>query len=340
MRWLVSISLMLGALVAGAQQPATRPGGGVWELRPGGAWQPADPAVAVASDEMLDQVEQMLQSRQPSAAHKLCLAWIRAHKDHALRDRAVYLLGMANFASGNRIEAFYNFDEVLDLYPNSRYFYPALEQQYVIADEFLKGYKLKFLGLPLIEATGEATEILYRIQQRAPGSPLAEKALLRVADYYYADSQFDLAADAYAAYIRSYPRSPWLPRVRLRQAFASLAQFRGTKFDATPVIDARQQLLDIARLYPDVADQENVAAIISRIDASLAIKLLETADYYRRTGQAGSAAYYYRYLILQYPEMPEAAEARERLARLPAAAREAPVPPVTRPATLPVEARP
>jgi len=32
-------------------------------------------------------------------------------------------------------------------------------------------------------------------------------------------------------------------RVRLRQAYSMYAQFRGPKFDATPAIDAREQLL-------------------------------------------------------------------------------------------------
>ena len=83
--------------------------------------------------------------------------------------------------------------------------------------------------------------MLYRIQERSPGSPLAERALLRTADYYYNTGQFELASDAYAAYVRSYPRSPNVPRVRLRRAFASYAQFRGTKFDATSLLDARRR---------------------------------------------------------------------------------------------------
>ncbi len=313
--------------------PAAPP---AWELKPGGQWQQAtSPTSQPAPDDTLDRVEEMLQSKQSEAAHKLCLAWILSHKDHPLRDRAVYLLGMANFMNGDRIEACYDFDEVMDLYPNSRFFYPSLEQQYIIADQFLRGYKRRFLGMAILDCTSEATEMLYRIQQRAPGSPLAEKSLLRVADYFYSQSDFDLAFDSYAAYVRGYPKSPHVPRVRLRMAFSSLAQFRGIRFDATPIIDARQQLLDIARMYPDLAEQENVASIISRIDESLAKKLLDTAAFYKRTHQPASSAYYYKYVIKQYPDSPEAKIAAERMAQLPPEALLAPEPPVTRPATMP-----
>src|SRR5207253_4944771 len=123
----------------------------------------------------------------------------------------------------------------------------ALQRQYEIADAYLGGYKRRFLGIALFGAEDEAVEMLYRIQQRSPGSPLAEKALLRTGDYYYKDSEFDFAADVYAVFVHSYPRSPEVPKVKLRQAFSYYAQFRGLKFDATPIIDARQQLVEVMK---------------------------------------------------------------------------------------------
>ena len=324
-----------------------------WELR-AGRWQQVDnPTTAPIGDETLDRAAAMLQNRQYESARRVAINWIKSRqpKKNATaqpsqlvaptpnRDRAIYILGMANFHAGNRIMAFYNFDEILDLYPASRYYYPALEQQYEIADAYLRGLKRKFLGLPILSAETEATEMLYRVQQRAPGSPIAEQALLRTADYYYASSQFDIAADAYAAYIRSYPRSPYQARVRLRQAFSALAQFRGVRFDATPVIDARQQLTDLATAYPRVAEEENISAILRRIDTSLARKIYATADFYRRTDKPRAAVYYYRYLQRTYPDSPEAAAGARALERMPEWALEAVegtnIAPTTRPTTAP-----
>lgn len=339
---LALLALFVLAACGGAAGQDRKPP--TWELGSGGRWRPTDaPATQPIADETLDRVEEMIRNGQGSAAKKIVVAWIRSRpKDAPNRDRAVFLLGQANFVIGSsaRISAFYNFDEVLDLYPDSRYFYPALERQFDIADAYLRGYKNRFIGLPMLSAESEATEMLYRIQQRAPGSPLAERALLRVADHYYATGDFDLAADAYAAYVRNYPRSPNLPRVRLRQAFSSLAQFRGIKFDATPVIDARQQLVNLANDYPRLAEEENVAALLRRIDEALARKLLETADFYRRTDKPRGAVYHYRYLVERFPDSPEAEEARQRLARMPAWAVEQVVVPstTTGPATGPASA--
>jgi outer membrane assembly lipoprotein YfiO len=308
-----------------------------WEYRGPNDWQLTTPPATAAStqpanDETLDRVEKYLSNRQYLAAKRQAVLWIRTHPKHPLRDRAVFLLGQANYALDDRIAAFYNFDEVLDLYPDSKLFNPALEREYQIAEDFLRGHKRKFLGFRLFGMQEEAIEMLYRIQSRSPGSNLAEKALLRTGDYYYTDSQFDLAADVYAVFVKQYPRSPEVPRVRLRQAFSYYAQFRGLKFDATPVIDAREQLTNIIAEYPDLAQQENLGPIVARIDETFARKLLQTGEFYKRTHEPRAAAYTWKFLTQTYPNSIAAAQAKRELTHLPRSALTVPSPaPATQP---------
>jgi outer membrane assembly lipoprotein YfiO len=245
------------------------------------------------------------------------LHWLNTHRKAPDRDRGLFLLAESYYQYGDRMKAFYQLDELLDLHPDSKLFYPALEKQYEIADRFLRGYKRRLFGMPIMSAEDEAIDMLFRIQERVPGSPMAERALLRTADYYYHRGQYDLAADAYGFYARTFPRSPVIPRVKLRQAFAALAQFRGRYYNATPLIDARAQLEAVQAAYPDLAEQEGIAPILRRIDASMADKLYWTGNFYRRTNEPRGAAYMFRYLISRYPDSPEAEKARARLDTLP-----------------------
>ncbi len=290
-----------------------------WELIDG-HWQAVAtaPTTQAVSDETLDRVESLIGRGQQAAARKVCVTWLQSHKGSSIYDRALLLMARAYYAADDRITAFYYCDQLMDEYPSSGYFQTALKLQYQIADEFLSGHKMRFLGMPIVDANQEAIEMLYRIQQRSPGSPLAERGLLRTADFYYATSEFDLAADAYAVYVRGYPRSPMVPRARLRQAFSNYAQFRGLKFDPTPLIDARAQLVDLGRSYPDLAVEENIASVIERIDATLAAKIYHIADFYLRTHQPRAAVYNLRFLIANYPESREAKRASDRLAKMPA----------------------
>lgn len=326
-----------GAVAPAAMPPVPRPRPQTWEQNERGEWVQVTPAPATSPaeqsipNETLDRVEQLLAGRRGEAALRRAVSWIKANPDAPDRDRGLFLLAEAYIQTGDRIRAFYHLDELMDFYPESRFYSPALEKQFSIADDFMNGRKRVVLGFIPIGAEDEAVEMMFRIQERAPGSPIAERALLRTADFYYEDSQFDLAADAYGEYLKSYPRSPEVPRVRLFRAFASLAQFRGLRFDATPLIDARTQLEDVLAQYPQLAQQEGVREFIDRIDETLAAKVYAQADFYRRTGESRGAVYLWRYLVTNYPGSQEAERAQRHLAKAPASALEAPVPGEGRP---------
>jgi outer membrane assembly lipoprotein YfiO len=280
-----------------------------------------------ATDPVLDHMQQLLDSKNDSAALDLGISWVKTHTDKApMRDRCLFLIALAKFnihLGDNRVSSYYYCDELMDEYPESKYFYDALNLQYQIAEGYLEGYKDGLFGtpftLPFVGEDGKGEEMLYRIQQRSPGSPLAEKAMLRTCDYYYSKGQYELAHDAYGYYIKSYPRSEKLAQIRLRQAYSSLLQYHGVRFDLTCLIDARAEFSDLIAAYPGLAKEQNLKAIIARIDTTLARKLLVTADFYRRTHALTGAVYMYRYLIETYPGSPDAATANADLAQMPKA---------------------
>ncbi len=305
-------ALLLTFSTAAAAEPKT------WEYA-GGQWQGVNSAstTQAISSPTLDRVEELLANKQHGAARKLAIRWVLAHPRHAQRDRGLYLIAQSLYQYGDCVKSFYYLDELLDEYPESTFFYPALELQYKIADRYLNGYKRRFLGWPMFHAYDEAIEMLFRIQQRSPGSEIAEKSLLRTANFYYNDQQYDFAADTYAAYLRQYPRSEIAPRVKLRMGYSTYAQFRGPRFDPTPAIDAREQLRDLVAEYPDLAKEEKLPGLIDQIDRNLARKLCLIADYYRRTHEPRGAAYTYRYVVKAYPDTIEAQQAQAALRQLP-----------------------
>ena len=291
-----------------------------WELR-GNRWVELTnaPTTAPTPQPVLDQAQRMIEAGNGKAGARTAVEWLRDRpRDTPQRDRALMLVAEGYFLDGKRMDAFYYLDELMDEHPESPLYARALQRQFDIADAYLNGYKRVFLWFPTLGAQDEAMDMLFRIQQRSPGSQMAEKALLRAADHYYKTSEFDIAADAYMSYLRSYPRSPLVPRIRLRRAYATLAQFHGTRYDATPLVDARSQLSEIASAYPEIADEEGLLDLVRRIDDTFAKKVYRTADFYRRTRQPVAAVYNYRFLIATFPGTPEAKLAAERLKEFPA----------------------
>ncbi len=240
MRWFLCAVFCL-VLTEGAKGDADR----TWEFREGRWLEMASPppsTMPVAPDPQLDQAEQLLSQHDYETAKKILVEWVKVHTQIRTpqRDRAVFLLADVFYQADDRIKSFFYCDELMDEYPESKLFSAALQKQFDIADAYLNGYKDRFLFMRILDEGSEAVQMMWRIQQRSPGSPLAEQAMLRTADYYFNDRDYDLAEDTYNAFWHNYPNSDQVPRVKLRAAFASLAQFRGVKFDATNLIDARR----------------------------------------------------------------------------------------------------
>jgi 5-methylthioribose kinase len=90
------------------------------------------------------------------------------------------------------------------------------------------------------------------------------------------------------------------------------AQFRGPRFDATPAIDAREQLARADRAILRLGAGREPPALVQQIDQTLVKKLFVTADFYRRTREPVGAAYTYQYVVKAYPNTDEADQRHSR----------------------------
>ncbi len=272
-----------------------------------------NPASLLKPDPELKRIETQIDRQQFSAARRDALGWLLTHKIDPNYDLGLYLMAQALNGDGDPVKAFYYCDELMDTFPASPYFAQALDLQYNMGDSLMSGRRLSLLGMKILDASDEAIEMMFRIQQRSPGSPLAERALRRTADYYFANGDFDLAADAYGAHAKTYPRNPNLPEILLRQAFSNYAQFTGVRFDPTPLVNARAQMMELIQKYPEVAQRENMQSFVDSIDKTLARKLAVTADFYRRTNKPDAEKATLAVLVKEYPQSDEAQEAKAKL---------------------------
>ncbi|MEM8737810.1 MAG: outer membrane protein assembly factor BamD [Planctomycetota bacterium] len=272
--------------------------------------EPGTPAAGLA------EARKRIAEEKPERAIKLLDRWIKEHPGHPLSVEARLLRGDARAAAGQFYNALFDYEEVLTFYPASEQFWTALEREYEIGVLYTSGFKRKFLGLRIIPADAEGAELLIRVQERAPGSAIGEKASLALADYYFDTSQIELAAEAYDLFLINYPDSELRQWAFLRLIQASLARFKGPEFDATGLIDAEERLRQYRDEYPAGADRIGVEALLIRIRESLARRDLSTARWYDRTGRRVSAVLLYRRLIEEYPDTAPARTAIERLESL------------------------
>ncbi len=249
-------------------------------------------------------------------ATKLLNEWIGQNPYSPLMAEALLLRGDSWVARKEYYKSLFDYEKLLRQYPGSPQFKLALEREFEIAELFGSGVRRKLWGMRWITATGEAEELYIRIQERAPGSKLAERAGIALGDFYYDRGDMWLATEMYTIFSENYPRSQWSAHAMQRQIEANWALFKGPNFDATGLFEAERHLMKFKQEHPAEAERAGADEQLARIDEQLANKQLNVARWYERVNKMVSARYMYRRVVTDHPRSSAAIEAANRLREL------------------------
>ena len=281
-----------------------------------GQWEKQDALDPATPEGQLQTIRQALAQDNGEHAAELIDQWIESHPEHTLQPQAHLLRGDTRVAQQHYFEALFDYEHVIRRYPASLEFHEALEREYNIAKLFASGVKRRLWGMRFLSAAGEAEEIFIRIQERSPGSEFGELASIALGDFYFDRAQMTSAAEAYQLFLDNYPRSEHVQRAMLQLVRANLATFKGPAFDPTGLIEAAQRIKTFQDRFPAVAERTGTDALLVRIDESLALKMLYTAQWYQKRGHRIGAIHAYRRIVQDYPRTAIAQTAIDRLADL------------------------
>ncbi len=293
-----------------------------FELSPEDTWKQVDEVDPQSGQARLLRARKAILDGSPQRAVDLATAFINLFPDSPMIPEAYLIRGDALQAMGDEYEALFDYEEIARGYPNSSVFVTALQREFEIAKEYARGRYRKLWGLlRILPAEDDAEEILIRIQERLPGSRLAEEAGMELADYYFRTRDLRMASEAYDLFVENYPRSKDINKARLRLIYSYLADYRGPRYDASGLEEARLRLEDLRVTDPGLAQRIGVEALLVRIYESDARKMLVTAEYYLSVSDPVSAEFTIRRLLERYPDSIASLEALRRipgiLARVP-----------------------
>ncbi len=281
-----------------------------------GKWIPvAAPAEGTPAGE-LALIRQHIADGKERKAIKAVKKYIKNHPDSDAIEEAMLLAGQAEMNRGQYYRAYEWLERQLSRYPGGPLCRRALAREYQIAEAYLAGRKRKVLKIFRVSGEDDALHILARIIEHAPGTAMAEKSLMRIADHYWSRQKWAEAADAYDGYLAIFGKSGRAEYATLQAARAMYASFNGVSFDETPLIDAEQRFLAYAEQFPAAARENNVAGILAGIAEKRAEKIFSTAAFYERTKRPASAVFCYKQVAEKYPKSLWAAQANEALGRL------------------------
>lgn len=302
------MAMLLLPLAAAGQSKESR-------LDAAGEWLNTREPVPGTDEWTIARARQDLADDRPAAAHGTINAWIDAN-ERRLGDpspfmpEAVLIRGDALTAMGDEYNALYDYERVIREYPGHPAFVTSIERELDIGVRYVNGLRRRFFGLRVLDSSDIGEELLIRVQERMPGSRLAERAGIELADYYYREHELPLAAEAYELFNENYRNSQYTMKAMQRRVYATIAQFKGPKYDGSKLIDAQILVKRFSSLYPAEAQKAGLdEALLARLDESAAVSRLQNAQWYLNRDDGPSARYVLNRLIRDHPQTAAARDA-------------------------------
>jgi outer membrane assembly lipoprotein YfiO len=231
-------------------------------------------------------------------------------------EEAMLLAGQSELARKRYYKAFEWFDKQVVRYPAGPLFERGLNGEIEAGEALLGGKKRKVWGVFPISARDEGVEILEKVATHAPGTKMAESALLKVAEWYYSEGDWADAVEAYDTFVAVMPRSRHVGQAMLNAAHATYEMYKGSGYDETPLLEAQQRYRAVQEQFPRLAERTGIARTLIEIRSTQAEKVYDCGTFYERTHRPEAAVYYYRRVVLEYPDTYYGQMSRDALVRL------------------------
>ncbi len=213
--------------------------------------------------------------------------------------------------------AFDAYQYLIEHYTGHFEFDVVLEQQMQIAKTLMEQRKGKFLFLPGFTAPERAIPLFEKIVASAPEWRHTAEAFYLIGTANERIYEYDKAIDAYFTVMNRFPDSDFAEKSAYAQAQCHIQLSKDAPNDNRALSTARAACDLFLQRYPDSTRRALIEADLARIRGQQMKNAYALATYYDSILRKPAAALIeYKEFVALYPEAPQAAEARLRIAKL------------------------
>ncbi|HBO42582.1 MAG TPA: hypothetical protein DD670_01330, partial [Planctomycetaceae bacterium] len=168
---------------------------------------------------------------------------------------------------------------------------------------------------PLFDTLGNARKAYETVVLHDPTGPLADDALMALANSYFVQTRYEEAAEYYDRLRKEHPNSPHIMDAHLLLVKSKQLLYQGSLYDASPLKDADEAAEQTLRQFGVKLGEEQARLIDLRnkFEREMAERDWAMAQFYEGKKLYGSARIYYGYIMKDYPSTEMAKAAQERL---------------------------
>src|SRR2546429_1027640 len=241
---------------------------------------------------------------------------VKRHPKDALAPSALYRSAQLQEQVHNYTPAAEAFLQLVERYPSSPNFEPAIEAQFRIGEIYLNGKKLKVLGIPIASALDRAVTIFANVVRTAPYGKYTARAQFNIGLAREKQGANDAALQAYQAVVDKFPNEPVAVDAQYQIGYIWFTAARtGTK-DIAAVSNARTAFQDFVFHYPNSEKAAQARANLELLERKQTSGSYEVAKFYDKQKYYRAAVIYYNEVIRQQPGSAESDRAKKRIDEL------------------------
>jgi len=231
--------------------------------------------------------------------------------------QAQYLVARCYEADGRDEKAFKEYQRILEKYPKFPNYEDVLAHQYEIANLHLGGKWFKLWGYIPYPSKEKTADMYEKIVKNGPYSDIGPQAQLKIGAAREKQANYPLAVKAYETAADRYHDRPQVASDALyREGLAYDKQAKTAEYDQSTAGSAIATFSDFMAVFPNDPRVAQTQKIISSLKTEQARGSYETAKFYEKYRKWSGALVYYNEVLLQDPNSPYAAEARQRIVTL------------------------
>jgi len=287
--------------------------GETWHLEGGEQWKAVSESGRGQYLPAIAEIKKLVDSGDVEAVKEAAAELKERFGEFSGPDWDAFMAAEILYCKGKFVKAVRGYDILLNDYPESDLRQAALERQFSIATAFLNGQKIPLLKVFRMKGYDEGAKVMGRISDRAGDSPIALRAAVSVAESYERRGKYNDAHMEWSFISSRWPAGQTGKEALLNMARCKHAAYRGPKYDASVLVSARSYYQNFKMRYPQDAAALEIDKKLEQVEEQLAYKRFFIGEYYRQTGDTGSANLYYELVTSDWPDSTAAKMAGEKL---------------------------
>jgi len=245
--------------------------------------------------------------------------------DSTMEEDAMFLMGESYFFADHYGQSQDTFSNLLKKHDNTRYLDTVVARLFAIGTYWeqldLKSHHWPMTPnasdrtQPWFDTFGNALACYGAVWLHDPTGPLADAALMRVANAHFRRGEWEEAADHYDMLRKNHPKSKYQKDAHLRELQAKMQIYQGPKYSVIALNDAQEIADQTLKQFPGQLgeDERRVRDARAILFEQRAEREWVMAQYYDNKSEFRAAREYYKVLLDKYSHTSFAERARKRV---------------------------